>query len=131
MDEEKEWGLPGFRDGEGRVNPIEHEFDHQGDTGRILFVPPSLTTIQEWQDLGEEMSVAQMNDIMDEYVLKPSIPDDEEWTGEEAMVFIREIANRTMQGVDADRAQAVAEALEERDTGDQGNSPQSSESPSA
>jgi len=117
------YGLSDIRDSEGQRQPVEHTFEwgKDDDEVTIKFVPPTLNEVDEIEDMmdAEDLSVDEIQEPLDDYLIEPSIPDDENWTLREFQCYMWGVYQWSM-GSDGIHEE-VREELEERDTGAAGN----------
>lgn len=112
-----QYGLPDARDRDGRLRPVDYEFDWKGQSIRVKFLPPTATEVSEWEEMGEDMSPSQMADVLDDKLIQPEI--ERPYSLEELVCYVRAIAQYAME--DSDIAEEVDAELAERSTGHQGN----------
>lgn len=116
-----DYGIAGLRDSDGERKPVEHTTDWNGDEVTVKFVPPTITEVDDLEELlnQEDLTPKEIQGPLNEYLVEPSIPDDQEWTLPEFNCYIGAIYEWSMGDGDG-AAGAVADELEERD-GDEGN----------
>lgn len=110
-----DFGLTGLRDSDGNVRAQTKTFEWQGEEVKLKYYPLTLSE-QERLEEDEEIDADWIRDFADSKIVKPQIPDDEEWTFREIACFIECLLRDSTGDVDAeDIASQVAEELEERE----------------
>jgi len=116
-----EYGLTGLRDGDGNRQPVEHTFEYSGDKVTIKFIPPTLNEVDDIEEMmqDDDLDVDEIQQPLDDYLVKPSLPDDDGWTLREFDAYISGIYEWSMgaEGIHSE----VREELEERENGTAGN----------
>jgi hypothetical protein len=115
-----EYGLPGLRDKDGELQAVEHTYEWGGEEITIKLRPPTISEQDDYAELGEEASNEELRGILDDHLVKPEIPEDQELTGRELLAYVEGIVDFS-QGGGNDVAQAVQEELEQRAEGSAGN----------
>lgn len=114
----QEYGLTGLRDRDGELRPVEYTFEFGGETLTIKFHPPTLAEQEELENLDEDEPASEMASILDDYMIKPQIPDDGSWTAREMNAYLTGILQWSMGGTDL--GQEIEEEIDER-TASEGN----------
>lgn len=110
------YGLPTPRDKDGELLPVEYTYDWQGQTVTIKAIPPTVSELDTYEDLGLETTFGDLYEIVDQHLVKPELPDPKETTGRELSCYLQGIMN-IGGGDGVDMAEAAREALEERTDG--------------
>lgn len=114
-----EYGLPDPRDDDGvDADGVEHEFEWNGETVRLVIVPPTLDQIDEYQALGQEADAGELKKMLERHIVKPE-KDPGEMTMREVNCYIEAILDYSNNG-GGDQMQAIREELERR-RGEMGN----------
>lgn len=67
------YGLPDARDPEtGDLQAVEHEYDWNNETVTIKLVPPTLSQMQQYEELGDDIDIERLEDIVDTHIEEPS-----------------------------------------------------------
>lgn len=115
-----EFGL-GIRDADGERMLVEHTYDWQGQTVTIEFLPPTIAEADELETLLEkdDLSVEEVQQPLDDFLERPSIPDGESWTLREFNAYIQGIYSWTMgaEGLGED----ISDELEDVEGDAEGN----------
>jgi hypothetical protein len=116
-----EYGLTGLRDADGTRQPVEHTHEYGGDAVTIRFIPPTLNEVDEIEAMiqDDDLDIEEIQQPLDDYLVKPSLPDDEGWTLREFDAYITAIYEWSMgaEGIHAE----VRDELEGRENGTAGN----------
>ena len=111
---DKEYGLPGFRDSEGNRKPQEHSYQYKDQPVNIRLIPPTVSEIEEYEDMGEDVGREKLQDVFDRHVLKPEVSDVGELTIDELKAYVQGIIDYAQDGNDL--AVAARDELEDRAT---------------
>jgi len=112
-----DYGLPGHRDSEGNLKPTDHTFDWNGQDVTIRILPPTLSQIDEIENLPEDVSADVMEEHLTDIVVKPEV---EDMTVPEMNAFIQGVMDYAYSGGTALAQEARAE-LDEREAEAAGN----------
>lgn len=113
------YGLPSPRDKDGELLPVEHTYDWQGQEVTIKAVPPTVSELDGYENLGFETSFGDLYEIVDKHLLKPELPSQDDTSGRELSCYLQGIMN-IGGGDGVDFAEAARDALDER-ASDSGN----------
>lgn len=108
-----QYGLSGERDEEGNIKTADHTFEWDGQEVTIKLKPPTLSQYEEYEDLGDDASVDEMETIVDRHVIEPDIPATD-MTLREVQCYIEGIIDYGMNG-GGNLADQVREELEQRE----------------
>ena len=111
-----EWGLPSERDSNGNLRAVEHEYEYQGEDVKIKLYPPTVSQLEEYEELGDDTSATELADIVDQHLVKPDVDDP---TIQELFCFVQGIVDYGAAG-GTDFVQDAREELEKRQS-DEGN----------
>jgi hypothetical protein len=114
-----EYGLPSVRDKDGELRPVEHTYEWGGEEVTIKLLPPTISQQERYEELGEDVDVERLREIVDTHLVKPDIPDDESLTSRELFCYLEGIVDYSVGGGDGMAAEVQAE-LEKRNEA-QGN----------
>lgn len=110
------YGLSGLRDKDGNRQTVEHSYEWGGDEITIKLDPPTVSQQEAYEDLGEEAGAGELRDVLDEHLVEPSIPDDEEWTMRELLCYVNGIVDFSNGGA-PDVIDEVRDELDQRADG--------------
>lgn len=113
-----DYGLPQSRDEDGSPDPVEHEYEWDGEAVVIQIRPPMLEQLKRYQELGEDAAVEELEEIVDRHIEKPERPA-AKMTEREISCYMYGIRDYGSGG-GGDEMQQVREAIAERE-GRQGN----------
>jgi hypothetical protein len=108
-----EYGLPSQRDAEGNLQAVEHTFEFDDQEVTIKLVPPTFTQLEEYEDMGENVSTDELRTIIDKHLAKPDLKPGE-MTVREVECYVQGIVDYDAAG--SDLAQAAQEELAERES---------------
>jgi hypothetical protein len=89
-----EFGLPGLRDSDGHRKVVTHSFEtNAGESVTIKFRPPTINALDDLEELLErdELNADEVQEPLNQHLVEPSIPDDEDWTMREFNAYITAI----------------------------------------
>lgn len=115
----EEYGLVGLRDRDGELQPVEFSYEFAGEEVTIKFRPPTLAEQERLEDLDDDESAERLEEILDEHMIKPSVPDDGSWTAREMWAYLQGILQWSM-GSENQLHADIQEELDEQ-TGGEGN----------
>jgi hypothetical protein len=110
-----EYGLPETRDKDGELQAVEHTYEWDGEEVTIKLFPPTISEFESYEDLGMKAGADELQDVVDDHLVKPEIPEDEDLTMRELLCYVEGIVDYSNGGTP--RAAAVQEELEERGRG--------------
>lgn len=114
-DSEQQYGLPDVRDPDtGEVADVEYEFEWNGVDVPIVLRPPTLDEQQKYEDMGTDVDVDQLREIVERHIIKPESPPDG-WTVREVTCYLEGVMRYSTEG-GSDLAQAARDELAQRDT---------------
>jgi len=116
-----EYGITGLRDADGGLNAIEHTFQFNGEPVTIEFVPPTISESDSLEEMleKEDLSPAEIQEPLNEYLVEPAIPDGDDWTLREFNCYIMGIYKWSMGQADGTVPAEISDELDEH--GDEGN----------
>lgn len=65
------YGLPTPRDGENNLLPQDHSYEWNGQEVKIKLIPPTISQLEQYQNLGDDVEVDALRDIVDTHVEEP------------------------------------------------------------
>lgn len=104
-----EYGLPSARDEDGELQPVDHEFEWDGETVTIKLYPPTIADVEEYDNFGEDMDMSEMAEVVNDHLVEPDIDEPSDMTINEALCYVEGIVDYAMNGT----SEAVQDALEE------------------
>lgn len=118
-----DYGLPTQRTGDdNNPDPVDHTFEWDGDEVTIKLVPPTLGQIKRYENLGDDVGIEALEEIVDDHIEKPEIPA-ENMTMEEINCYVNGILDHGQNG-GGDLTDEAQQYLDEHADG--GNAPVSS-----
>jgi len=118
-----DYGLTDLRDSDGQRQPVEHTFEWGDDDEEVTirFVPPTLYEVDEIEDMmnADDLSVDEIQEPLDDYLIEPSIPDGEDWTLREFQCYLQGIYLWSMGGTGVHGN--IRDEIEQRDQSAAGN----------
>ena len=105
-----EWGLTSERNSDGDRKAVEHEYEYQGEDVKIKLLPPTVSELEEYEELGEDTDTSELAEIVDRHIVKPEVDDP---TIRELLCYVEGIASYGASGGNDFVAEARKE-LEER-----------------
>ena len=118
-----EYGLTDLRDGDGQRQPVEHTFEWGDDDQEVTirFVPPTLNEVDEIEDMmdSEDLSLDEIQEPLDDYLVEPSLPDEEGWTLREFWCYMTGIYQWSLGDTGAHGN--IRDEIEQRDQSAAGN----------
>jgi hypothetical protein len=114
-----DYGLPDLRDKDGELQEAEHTYQWDGQEITIKLIPPTISEYDEYVSLGEDADESELRRIVDDHLVKPDIPEDEDLTMRELLCYTQGIVAycRGSSGIAAE----IRDELEERQDEAQGN----------
>lgn len=112
-----DWGLPSQRDSDGKLRPVEHEYEYQGESVKIKLFPPTVSQLEGYEEFGDETGVSELADVVGEHIVKPEIEDPSELTIRELMCYVQGIIDFGASG-GSDFVEDAREELEARQDGE-------------
>ena len=70
-----EWGLTSERNSKGERKPVEYEYEYQGEEVRVKLLPPTVSELEEYEELGEDTGAGELAEIVDKHIVKPEVDD--------------------------------------------------------
>ena len=88
-----DYGISGLRDADGERKVVEHTHQFDGEDVTIKFVPPTIAEVDDLEELleQEDLSPADIQQPLNDYLVEPTIPDGEDWTLREFNCYIEAI----------------------------------------
>lgn len=114
------YGLPSPRDDEGNLKPVDHEFEFDGREVRIQLIPPTINQFEEYETLGEEISMEKVRGIIDRHIEKPTV-DAGEITMYELQCYFAGILDYATTGGSSELMETVRDELDRRQEEAAGN----------
>jgi len=113
----EQYGLTGLRDKDGDLQNVDYTYEWAGETVTIQFRPPTLAEQEELEDLDEDEPAENLESLLDDHMVKPSVPDDGSWTAREMWCYISGILRWSMGGENT-LAADIEEEIDERTDGE-------------
>lgn len=114
-----EYGLPDLRDKNGELQAADHTYQWDGQEITIELIPPTISQYDEYVSLGEDADDEELRSIIDEHLIKPDIPEDQDLTMRELLCYTQGIV-RYCRG-DSGIAAEIRDELEDRQDEAEGN----------
>lgn len=108
-----QYGLPGVRNAEGQLQAVDHTFDFDGDEIVIKLYPPTISEFERYEDMGSDVDIDELFDIVDKHLVKPEI-EREGMTSRELMCYLQGIVDYGIGGGNQFMRQ-VQQELDERE----------------
>jgi len=115
----EQYGLTDLRDKDGDLENVEFSYEWAGEEITIKFRPPTLSEQEEFEDLDEDEPAENLESLLDEHMVKPSVSEDSSWTAREMWCYITGIMRWSMGGENS-LAADIEDEIDER-TGGEGN----------
>jgi len=114
-----DYGLPDLRDKDGELQEAEHTYQWDGQEITIKLIPPTISEYDQYVTLGEDADEDELRGIVDDHLVKPEIPSDQDLTMRELLCYTQGIVGycRGDSGIAAE----IRDELEERQDEAQGN----------
>jgi len=113
-----EYGLPTSRDNEGNRKPVDHSYEYDGDDITIKLLPPTISEIEEYENLDDNVNAAQLRDILDTHLVRP---EQEDYTIDELWAYYSGILEYALDGNTSELAAEAEQRLDERADEGEGN----------
>lgn len=114
-----EYGLAGFRDKDGNLQPVEHSYSWNGEEITIKFRPPTIAEQEELENLDDDAGASELEAVLDRHMVKPQIPDGGSWTTREMWAYLQGIMQHSIG--EAGIGEDLDEAIADRSPGGEGN----------
>lgn len=105
------YGLSSVRDNDGNLQVVEHTYEWNGQEVTIKFTPPTIQEQDRLENMGDDVDPDELEGILNDKLVEPSLPDGESWTMREMMCYMEGMIRYSVGGELGD---AVQEELEAR-----------------